>query len=382
MNSNKVKTLLTILPWLQSIPTAPEAASGMFSICGSVLHLSLENLTNQKEHCMPKTLSILVTTLLALFMASTLHAEIKLDMATTYSGKNLHARTLRDFAQKIEKASDGNMVISVHEGGAMGLKDEDHFTAVADGIVPMASVLMGAAVGTSPIYALSTSPFLVQGFEEAKLLRDIAMPYYEEEAKRLNQKILYTCPWPPSAVHAKRPIKEYEDLKGLRIRTYDKKGTQVLQKAGANAVVMSWGDVYPALATGTIDSVLTSTTSAVAGKFWEVLSDTTMVNFAIPLNMITINLDTFNSLSSQQQDILVQVGDEMEKKWWREAEATMAEEIETLRDNGMAVHEEISDELAHNLRESGQFIIDEWVEEVGKDGQDILDAFNEQRKAQ
>ena len=331
---------------------------------------------------MPKTLSILVTTLLVLFMASTLHAEIKLDMATTYSGKNLHARTLRDFAQKVEKASDGNIVISVHEGGAMGLKDEDHFTAVADGIVPMASVLMGAAVGTSPIYALSTSPFLVQGFEEAKLLRDIAMPYYEEEANRLNQKILYTCPWPPSAVHAKRPIKEYEDLKGLRIRTYDKKGTQVLQKAGANAVVMSWGDVYPALATGTIDSVLTSTTSAVAGKFWEVLSDTTMVNFAIPLNMITINLDTFNSLSSQQQDILVQVGDEMEKKWWREAEATMAEEIETLRDNGMAVHEEISDELAHNLRESGQFIINDWVEDVGEDGQDILDAFNKQRKAQ
>ena len=329
---------------------------------------------------MRKKLCILFTALFVLSLAAAVQAETKMDLATTYSGQNLHARTLRDFAQQIKEASNGEIIISVQEGGAMGLKDEDHFTAVADGIVPMASVLMGAAVGTSPIYALSTSPFLVQGFEEAKLLRDIAMPYYEEEAKRLNQKILYTCPWPPSAVHAKRPIKEYEDLKGLRIRTYDKKGTEVLQKAGANAVVMSWGDVYPALATGTIDSVLTSTTSAVAGNFWEVLTDTTLVNFAIPLNMININLDTFNSLPQEQQDILVDVGQEMEKKWWKEAQETMTEEIATLRKNGMEVHEEISDELAAKLRESGQFIIDNWLDKVGQDGQEILDEFNAKRK--
>lgn len=329
---------------------------------------------------MRKKLILMLTALFVLSLAASVQAETKMDLATTYSGQNLHARTLRDFAKQVEEASNGEIIISVQEGGAMGLKDEDHFTAIADGIVPMASVLMGAAVGTSPIYALSTSPFLVQGFEEAKLLRDIAMPYYEEEAKRLNQKILYTCPWPPSAVHAKRPIKEYEDLEGLRIRTYDKKGTEVLQKAGANAVVMSWGDVYPALATGTIDSVLTSTTSAVAGNFWEVLTDTTLVNFAIPVNMININLDTFNSLPQEQQDILVQVGQEMEKKWWQEAEATMDEEIKTLRENGMTVHEEISDELARKLRESGQFIIDNWLEKVGQDGREILNEFNEKRK--
>ncbi|MFP4049548.1 MAG: TRAP transporter substrate-binding protein [Desulfovermiculus sp.] len=329
---------------------------------------------------MRKKFILMLTGFFVLSLAAAVQAETKMDLATTYSGQNLHARTLRDFAQQVEEASEGEIIISVQEGGAMGLKDEDHFTAIADGIVPMASVLMGAAVGTSPIYALSTSPFLVQGFEEARLLRDIAMPYYEEEAKRLNQKILYTCPWPPSAVHAKRPINEYEDLEGLRIRTYDKKGTEVLQKAGANAVVMSWGDVYPALATGTIDSVLTSTTSAVAGNFWEVLTDTTLVNFAIPVNMININLDTFNSLPQEQQDLLVRVGQEMEKKWWQEAEDTMDEEIETLRENGMTVHEEISDELAGNLRESGQFIIDSWLEEVGQDGKDILNEFNQKRK--
>lgn len=314
--------------------------------------------------------------LIVLFIGTPLQAAERLDLATTYSGQNLHARTVRDLAKQVEEVTDGEIMVEVHEGGAMGMKDEDHFTAVADGIVPLASVLMGAAVGTSPIYALSTAPFFVKDFREARLLRDIAMPYYREEAKKFNQMILYTCPWPPSAIHAKRAIKTYDDLKGLQIRTYDKKGTQVLKKAGANAVVMSWGDVYPALATGTIDSVLTSTTSAVAGKFWEVLSDSTLVNFAIPLNMININLDTFNSLSEEHQAALIQLGKDMEEKWWNEAENTMDNEIKLLREKGMNVHEEISDELAGKLKESGEFIIEQWLEKVGSDGKKILDDFN------
>ena len=307
------------------------------------------------------------------------YSATKIDLATTYSGANLHAETCREFAKRINEATNGEVVVTVHEGGALGLKDEDHFTAIADGIVPMASVLMGAAIGTSPIYGLSTSPFLVKDFTEAKLLHDIARPYYDKEAKRLNQLILYTAPWPSSSIHAKREIKTYEDIKGLRIRTYDKNGTDVLKKAGANAVVMSWGDVYPALATGTIDSVLTSSTSAVAGKFWEVLSDTTRVNFAIPLNMININLDTFNSLSKKNQDIFLQVGKDMEARQWQIAEDAMDGEEAILKKNGMNIHPRISDELAKKLKDSGSYIIEDWVKKAGANGQKIIDEFEAKR---
>lgn len=306
-------------------------------------------------------------------------AATKIDLATTYSGANLHAETCREFAKRIGEATKGEVVVTVHEGGALGLKDEDHFTSVADGIVPMASVLMGAAIGTSPIYGLSTSPFLVKDFPEAKLLNDIARPHYDKEAERFNQIILYTAPWPSSSIHAKRPIVTYEDIKGLRIRTYDKNGTDVLKKGGANAVVMSWGDVYPALATGTIDSVLTSSTSAVAGKFWEVLSDTTRINFAIPLNMININRDTFNSLTKEQQDIFVKVGQDMEERQWKIAADAMDAEEAILKENGMKIHPTISDELAGKLKESGSYIIDAWLEKSGAAGKEILTQFEAKR---
>jgi len=331
---------------------------------------------------MKKMLLLLVSCfLLLLLMSMPSFAAKKFDLATTYSGANLHAETCREFAKRIKEATNGEVVITVHEGGALGLKDEDHFTAIADGISPLASVLMGAAIGTSPIYGLSTSPFLVKDFNEAKLLNDIARPYYDKEAARLNQIILYTAPWPSSSIHAKRPIKTYEDIKGLRIRTYDKNGTDVLKKAGANAVVMSWGDVYPALATGTIDSVLTSSTSAVAGKFWEVLTDTTRVNFAIPLNMININRDTFDGLSKKEQEIFLSVGRDMEARQWKIAAEAMDAEEAILRENGMNIHPSISEELAAKLKESGRYIINDWLKKTGADGKAIIDEFEKQRKS-
>jgi TRAP-type C4-dicarboxylate transport system substrate-binding protein len=347
---------------------------------GTGVHLN-PILKKLKGKAMKKMLMMLVAGLISLGMTVPVFAVTKIDMATTYSGANLHAETCREFAKRIKEATSGEVLITVHEGGALGLKDEDHFTSVADGIVPIASVLMGAAIGTSPIFGLSTSPFLVKDFKEAKLLNDIARPYYDKEAKRLNQIILYTAPWPSSSIHAKRPIKTYEDIKGLRIRTYDKNGTDVLKKAGANAVVMSWGDVYPALATGTIDSVLTSSTSAVAGKFWEVLSDTTRVNFAIPLNMININSDTFHKLTKAQQDIFVKIGRDMETRQWQIAADAMDAEEEILKKNGMNIHPTLSDELAGKLKESGGYIIDAWKEKSGAAGSEILNQFETKRKA-
>ncbi len=329
---------------------------------------------------MKKVLMTLVSGLVSLIMVAPVLAETKIDLATTYSGANLQAETCREFAKRIKEATNGEVIVTVHEGGALGLKDEDHFTSVADGIVPMASVLMGAAIGTSPIFGLSTSPFLVKDFREAKLLNDIARPFYDKEAAKLNQIILYTAPWPSSSIHAKRAINTYEDIKGLRIRTYDKNGTEVLKKAGANAVVMSWGDVYPALATGTIDSVLTSSTSAVAGKFWEVLSDTTRINFAIPLNMININRDTYNGLTKTQQDIFVKVGQDMEARQWKIGAEAMDGEEAILKKNGMKIHSTISDELADKLKASGSYIIDAWLEKTGASGKEILDEFEAKRK--
>jgi TRAP-type C4-dicarboxylate transport system substrate-binding protein len=110
------------------------------------------NIPNFKEERnIKKKLFLSATCLISFILAAPSFATTKINLATTYSGANMHAETVREFAKRIGEATKGEVAVNVHEGGALGLKDEDHFTAIADGIVPMASVLMGAAIGTAPI---------------------------------------------------------------------------------------------------------------------------------------------------------------------------------------------------------------------------------------
>lgn len=328
---------------------------------------------------MHRTLSALVFLVSLIVLPSLSVAQVQLDLATTYSGSNIFAESAREYAARVAEATGGEVEIVVHEGGSLGLRDEDQFSAVADGIVPMSNILMGAAIGSSPIFGLSTMPFYVRDFEEARLLHDIARDQYEAEAERFNQKILFTAPWPPSGILAGRPVTSYEDLAGLNIRTYDRNGTEVLNRAGANAVVMSWGDVYPALATGTIDSVLTSAQSGATGNLYEVLDYYTRVNFAFPLNMTNINLDAWNSLPPEHQLVLEEIGREMEERQWELAQEHMVADEETLEENGMELTLEVDPEFAERLAADGEQIIEEWRAQTGEVGADILDQFEEQR---
>ncbi len=67
---------------------------------------------------MKKMLLLLVSCFLLLMMSMPSFAAKKFDLATTYSGANLHAETCREFAKRIKEATNGEVVITVHEGGA------------------------------------------------------------------------------------------------------------------------------------------------------------------------------------------------------------------------------------------------------------------------
>ncbi len=52
-----------------------------------------------------------------------------------------------------------------------------------------------------------------------------------------------------------------------------------------------------------------------------------------------------------------------------------------LRENGMNIHPSISEELAAKLKESGRYIINDWLKKTGADGKAIIDEFEKQRKS-
>ena len=300
-------------------------------------------------------------------------AEMKMNINCIYPASNFHTQGAMDFAKKVEKYTDGEIEIAVQPGGSLGYKGSELLKAVKDASVPMSDILMGVVSGSEEIFGLSTYPRIVKSYDEARELYEAARPYYEKACEKWNQKMLYAAPWPPSGLFTKKPVESIEDFQGLKTRTYDKNGAKFLRKAEGNPQSMAWGEVYSALNTGLIDSVLTSATSGKDGKFWEVLNHFKEIHFAYPLNMLTINMDYWNSLSSEQQQAVLKAAEETEKAQWEASIKSNRRSLQVLEENGIEISE-VGPELEKELDRIADEIFREFKRDADEDTKKALEA--------
>jgi TRAP-type C4-dicarboxylate transport system substrate-binding protein len=78
--------------------------------------------------------------------------------------------------------------------------------------------------------------------------------------------LLFSVPWPPQGVYAKREIKSIDDLKGLKFRTYNVMTKRIAELAGALPTQIEVPDLPTAFASGRVDVMMTSASSGVQSK--------------------------------------------------------------------------------------------------------------------
>ena len=302
-------------------------------------------------------------------------------MANEYAHNSVHGQAQQVFAETAAEASNGSIEITNHFGAALGYTSAQHFDAVADGALPIANTNMGTVSGIEPVFLLSSLPFLANSIEEARMLWEAARPYYEKTFEDYNQILLYASPWPPAGIWANKPVTSLADLQGLRIRAWDASGTSTLQAAGAAALQLPWADVVPQLASGGIEAVLTSAEGGANSKFWEHLSDFTEINFSTSLNMTHVNKDAWDALTDEQREALLKAAEAANKAAWGALEQRVAENYAEMKEHGMTVHQDVPEEFLSALTEARLAVHDEWLEDMGPEGQKILDAYFAMRDA-
>lgn len=305
--------------------------------------------------------------------------KVELTANSVWPPGNHHSEGLVEFAQRVEEATDGRVSMEVHTGGALGYDGPELPTVVRDGLVDVSDYVLGGAAGEEPAFGLFTLPFLIDSMEEGRILQDTSRPYFDELMEtKWNQKILYTAPWPMAGFFTQWEINELEDLDGIQMRAYDRMGAAVVEAAGGTPYPLPFAEVYGALQTGTIDSVLTSTPTGVDAAFWEVLDYFHPIGVTMSQNYVTMNLDKFNELDEETQDILLSVGQEMEERMWEEIGPDLDAESEAkLNEMGIETIEP-SDELMNDLYELTEDIRQDWLEDEAPDmAIAIVEEFNE-----
>ncbi|SFR13214.1 TRAP transporter substrate-binding protein [Desulfoscipio geothermicus] len=292
--------------------------------------------------------------------------------------ENHQSAGLQEFANKVKEATNGQVEITVQTGGALGFKGPELLKVVRDGLVPVSDILTSGVAGDEPVFGVVTLPFLIQNFEEGKILNEIARPYFDKVAEeKWNQKILYISPWPAAGIWSKEKIESVEDMRGLKTRTYDKNGALVMEAVGGTPYPLPFSEVYSSLATGVIDSVLTSTPTAVDAKFWEVLKYYAPINVTMATDLVTVNLDEFNKLDEETREALIAAGKEMEEEMWAKvAELDKQKEAEC-NENGIETVQP-SQEFLNELSSITKDIREEWLKQAPPEAKEIVSEFLKQ----
>lgn len=299
--------------------------------------------------------------LAAALAAPAAHAAERWDLASAWPAGNFHVQNAMKFAEAVGKATNGEVRITVHPGGALGLKGPEKLVAVRDGQVAMADIQMNQQVGEHRFWGVESLPYLATGYDELKKLQRHTRPHFDRLATQYGQKILYIVPWPPQGVFSKAAFDSAPtQLKGVKIRTIDKNASDFFGKIGAVPLQMPWGDVVPALATGALDAVATSSTSGVDGKFWEFLAYCNRLNWQMNSQMVSVNSRSWAKLKPATQKAIEALARRMEGEFWDVSRKEDEKNIALLKSRGMKVAEP-SAKLRSTLNKIGSAMWDDYA---------------------
>lgn len=273
----------------------------------------------------------------SLWGGSAAFAQTKWDMPIAWPPGNFHTKNAIAFAEAVDKATNGQVKITVHPGGALGLKGPESMRAVRDGIVPIAEYSVPQQAGDSPLLTMEALPYLADNFEELRALHEVILPQYDQVFAKYGQKRVYMVPWPNQYLFTKKQIQTPADLKGLKVRTTDRNTSELLKTAGMVPVQMTFADMLPALASGGLDAVTTSASTAVDSRFWEFLKHAYKTNHVWSSNVVAVNLAAWNKLTPQQRTAIEQVARELEAGFWKTSQEDDAKSVAQLAQQGVKV---------------------------------------------
>jgi TRAP-type C4-dicarboxylate transport system substrate-binding protein len=300
-------------------------------------------------------------------------AQTRWDMPTPYPDGNFHTRNVRQFAEDVAKATGGKLQIQVHSNGAL-IKHPEIKRAVQTGQVPIGELLISVLANESPLFAFDSNPFLANSYAKQAKMWLVARPYLEKRLDSQGIKLLYSVPWPPQGVYAKKEINSAADLKGAKFRTYSPTTARLAELMGAIPTTVQVPDIPQAFKTGLVDSMITSGATGVDTQAWDYLSHYYDTQAFLPQNMVVVNKDAWSKLSDAEQRAVLDAAKSAEARGWKTSEAENEGYVRTMASHGIKIMKP-SAKLTAEFETIGKQMADEWAKKAGAEGEAILKAF-------
>ncbi|MBL4807930.1 MAG: TRAP transporter substrate-binding protein DctP [Rhodobacteraceae bacterium] len=257
------------------------------------------------------------------------------DFSTQYLTEN--------WLPKISELTDGRIEIIFTPNGSV-VPARETPEAVAAGVLDGDFTAVSYFSGLEPAFAILGD--LISGYDTPQQMlgfcRDgggeAIMQKAADEITGGEVHVVACGPYSREALAAATPIRTFEDLQGIKIRTPEGLAAAVFQAAGASPVSIPFSEVFGALEKGIVDA---ADASAYVNNDRVGLQDVAPYPLypgihSMPSMQFTINTEKWNAMSSEDQVTL--------RTWWYDAMTAMTEEVAML-DEELAARDDATDDI-------------------------------------
>ncbi len=300
-------------------------------------------------------------------------AQTKWNLPAAYPADNPHSENLVAFAKDVEAATGGKLQIQVHANASL-FKAPEIKRAVQTGQAQMGELLLSIHENEDAVFGIDVVPFLAVSFPDAMKLYKASKPAIEKKLAAQGIMLLMAVPWAPQGIYVKKDLNTIDDMKGLKWRAYNVGTARIGEIVGAQSVTVQAAELPQALATGVVNSFMSSGGTGYDSKVWESLTHFYDTQAWIPKDYTIMNKAAFDALDKPTQEAILKAAAAAEPRGWKMWQDKAQWYLDQLKAKGMKVLPP-SEALATGFKKVGEQLTQDWLKKAGADGQAIVDAY-------
>ncbi len=256
------------------------------------------------------------------------------------TGHPVHA-ALENMAKRLGELSGGTVSIDIYPSAVLG-SEVQCLEQVQNGSLDITKVSAAVMENFVPEMSVFGLPYLFRGSDHywRVLSSPLGAALLEKGEPKLLRGLCYYDSGSRNFYTRSKPIRTPEDLEGLKIRVMNSATAIAMVKAmGGAPTPIAWGELYSALAQGTVDGAENNPPSFTSNKHYEVCKHFTLDGHTRIPDIVLIGTKTWDRLTPQIREWMQRAADEssqFQRELWRNE---TLRSLEIAREEGVTIYE-------------------------------------------
>ncbi len=225
--------------------------------------------------------------------------------------------------KRLEELTGGKASLDIYSGGVLG-SEVDCLEQVQKGELAMTKVSTAALEAFIPEMKVFSVPFAFR--DDTHFWNTLHSPIGKRMlglgVEKQFRGLCYYDSGDRNFYTTKKPIRTVADVNGMKVRVMNSRTAMDMIKAmGGSACPISWGELYTALAQGTVDAAENNPPSFMTSRHYEVCKYFILSGHQRIPDMVIISTKIWDSIPLEIRKALQQAADESEvfqRKLWKE----------------------------------------------------------------